>query len=214
MKHGERAKKGQGALAIVLILAAILIVAYVAIPSFQAWINSLLNQISGGNFTGFGMTIYYTDGTSKHIDPSPVTITSMSVSYLGKGISKIVFEVWLKVTYNGQVSSNTVSGTMELSEAGDTQFKTGSISYTTILVNGVSTKVASIELTATEMQNVIPIGMCSINAEAPINVQMNFNDGTSDSDSATAWGSITVNCQPDGMITGVTASFNPNPIYT
>jgi len=214
MKHNKRnrANRGEGAALVVILLIAIVVVAYFAVPTFKTWVNNLLSQVSGGSFTGFGVTIYYEDGTTEVIEPSALAISDMSVMYNGKAISKLVWDLWIKVSYTSNVSTNSVTGTITVKTDANIQLKSASVSYTTKLANNVNTKIATVEVTASELLSVCTTGYNGIGATAPLTVQMSFSDATSDSESATANSGLVVWCQPDGSITGVTVSLTPSPI--
>jgi len=98
----RKTNRGSSTVLIVLLLVGLLLVAYFAIPSFKAFIDSLLNKVGAGNY--FGMEITYADGTKRTYEPTTVPGTLYEYD-TNKAVTNVRVMLKMTATFTGTVSS-------------------------------------------------------------------------------------------------------------
>ena len=112
----NRGKAGLGTGGAVLILIAIVVVAYVAVPSFQVWLNGVFSGVKGWWNQNYGnyltLRITYEDGSIKDYSPSSGLSQSIMDVSTNKQISSIALRIAVTPTYTGTMQSWVVTGSI------------------------------------------------------------------------------------------------------
>lgn len=195
MKH--RQNKGEGGLAVVLVLVVIIAVAYFAVPAFQTWITNAWTNFKGWWNSNYGsyftLEITYSDGSTREFSSTPLTIVDPGT---GLSVTKITVIMKISIDYTGEIQTfNGNTGVALILKHGTTGnvlrtllTKSGSFSggtMTPIPVN-TPTEVWRTDITMAEVQSNQPTWMDNTEyilriEPSTVTFNITFKDGKTDS---------------------------------
>jgi hypothetical protein len=180
---------------LLFVAIAIIIVGAIYTTSF------LKSDISGNLGTGF--TINYEDGTSRTIDPmsNPFALKPLKVTdSTGNTISDISWSTYAKLSWSGDITENTVSGTVEVIDGSGTIRQSYSFTKTD-LTSGTKTLLRSNLIGADTLEQWATDGSGSVTVKVTSTAKITSSDGEVISKSASAQSTFSYSVSSDAQIT-------------
>jgi hypothetical protein len=164
---------------------------------------------------GIALTIIYADGTSKTIDPFKSSVLPLAVvDTSGKQISRVDYNIQMRVTWSGTEKSHSVTGSVWIQVNGVGK-GTYSITNPSTLENGVLTTIKTGSISASDLDSWgSPTSVNTLNIGADVDVTVTFTTALGDRQDTRhgeGYSSFQYAIKPEG-ITGLQVVVNASPV--